>query len=146
MVNQANLMRFGVSIPEDLLKRFDSVVESRGYVGRSEAVRDAMRGFISQYEWETEQEGTTAAINIVYEHKPRLMADLMRAQHDAEAHVVTTVHIHLTDFHCLEVLAVRGTRKGIEKLASRLGGLSGIEYVRLFTFSLPDENLHYDSH
>ncbi|UCH04999.1 MAG: nickel-responsive transcriptional regulator NikR [Candidatus Thorarchaeota archaeon] len=146
MSDKVKLKRFGVSIPKDLLQRFDSVVESKGYVGRSEAIRDSMRDFITQYEWETEQEGTTAAINIVYEHKPRLMADLMRAQHGAEAGVVTTVHIHLTDSHCLEVLVVRGTRKGIEKLASRLGGLSGIEYVRLFTFSLPDEDIHGHSH
>ncbi|MHA2379593.1 MAG: nickel-responsive transcriptional regulator NikR [Candidatus Thorarchaeota archaeon] len=146
MADQVELKRFGVSIPEDLLERFDKVVESRGYVGRSEAIRDAMRGFISQYEWESQQEGTTAALNIVYQHKPRLMADLVRVQHDADAHVVTTVHIHLTDSHCLEVLAVRGTKDGIEKLASRLGGLSGIEYVRLFTFSLPDESLRGHSH
>jgi len=74
------------------------------------------------------------------------MADLIRVQHDAEAHVVTTVHIHLTDTHCLEVLAVKGTRKGIEKLASKLGGMSGIEYVRLFTFSLPNDSLHDHTH
>ncbi len=146
MPENVKLKRFGVSIPADLLMRFDEVVDNRGYAGRSEAIRDAMREFISQYEWESEQEGTTAAVNIVYQHKPRLMADLIRVQHDAEAHVVTTVHIHLTDTHCLEVLAVKGTRKGIEKLASKLGGMSGIEYVRLFTFSLPNDSLHDHTH
>ncbi len=144
MAEGMKLKRFGVSVPEDLLRRFDEVVESREYVGRSEAIRDAMRGFISQSEWESEQQGNTAALNIVYQHKPRLMAELMKMQHDSDVHVVTTVHIHLTDTHCLEVLAVSGTRTGIEKLTSRIGGLSGIEYVRLFSFSLsvPGESHH----
>ena len=36
------LKRFGVSVPEDLLEKFDKLVEKKGYVGRSEAIRDAM--------------------------------------------------------------------------------------------------------
>ena len=51
------LKRFGVSIPEDLLEKFDKLVEKKEYVGRSEAIRDAMRSYISQTEWEADQDG-----------------------------------------------------------------------------------------
>ncbi|TET08885.1 MAG: nickel-responsive transcriptional regulator NikR [Candidatus Thorarchaeota archaeon] len=132
------LKRFGVSIPEDLLEKFDEIVKKKAYIGRSEAIRDAMRGFISQVEWEAEQEGTMASLNIVYQHKPRLMANLIQAQHNAHAHVVSTVHVHISKSHCLEVITLKGDRHSIEGLANKISGLKGIEYVRLFTFALPE--------
>ncbi|MHA1963903.1 MAG: nickel-responsive transcriptional regulator NikR [Candidatus Thorarchaeota archaeon] len=134
------LKRFGVSVPEDLLEKFDKLVEKKGYVGRSEAIRDAMRAYISQTEWEADQDGIMASLNIVYQHKPKLMAELMEAQHDAHAQVVSTVHVHISKSHCLEVITVKGDRKSIEKLANKVSGLKGIEYVRIFTFVLPEDN------
>ena len=144
------LKRFGVSVPEDLLEKFDELVEKKEYIGRSEAIRDAMREYISQFDWsaESDQENTMASLNIVYQHKPRLMSDLTRIQHEAQAQVVSTVHVHATHSHCLEVITLKGNRKSIEDLANKISGLKGIEYVRLFTFYLPesDETGHVHSH
>ncbi|MFO7835986.1 MAG: nickel-responsive transcriptional regulator NikR [Candidatus Thorarchaeota archaeon] len=132
------IQRFGVSVPEDLLAKFDRIVEKRDYVGRSEAIRDAMRQFISQWEWENKQEGRTAALNIVYEHQPRLMAKLIEVQHSAEAHVKSTVHIHLTKKHCFEVLSIEGRKGQIQQLADTIAGLPGIVASQLFVYSLED--------
>ncbi|MFW9788509.1 MAG: nickel-responsive transcriptional regulator NikR [Candidatus Thorarchaeota archaeon] len=136
------LKRFGVSIPEDLLEKFDKLVVKKGYIGRSEAIRDAMREYISQFDWssETESENTIASLNIVYQHKPRLMSNLMKVQHDAHAQVISTTHVHATHSHCLEVITLKGSRTAIEALADRVSGLKGIEYVRLFTFFLTEGN------
>lgn len=148
VIRVMTLKRFGVSVPEDLLEKFDEIVFRKGYIGRSEAIRDAMRGYISQVEWETEQEGTMASLNIVYRHKPRLMADLVQAQHDSHVNVVSTVHVHVTQSHCLEVITLKGEKKAIEKLANKISSLKGIEYMRLFSFVLPDSETagHEHSH
>ena len=144
------LKRFGVSVPEDLLEKFDKLVEKRKYVGRSEAIRDAMREYLSQADWEsgTDSGITMASLNIVYQHKARLMTDLMRIQHDEHAQVVSTVHVHATHDHCLEVITLKGHRKAIETFADRVSGLKGIEYVKLFTFILPngEDESHEHSH
>jgi CopG family nickel-responsive transcriptional regulator len=144
------LKRFGVSIPEDLLEEFDKLVEERGYVGRSEAIRDAMRVYISESQWEKGSNMVMASLNIVYSHKPKIMADLVKVQHNSEASVISTVHVHMSQTHCMEVITLKGSREGITKLANRVSGISGIEYAKLFTFSLPDESLddydHSHSH
>ena len=140
------MKRFGVSVPSDLLDRFDEMVENKGYVGRSEAIRDAMRNYITQSEWESEQAGKHAALNIVYRHKPSLMANLIECQHSAKAHVTSTVHVHLTEAHCLEILTIEGEREDIQSLADEIGGLSGIEYVRLFPFVLVDDEESHGHH
>jgi CopG family nickel-responsive transcriptional regulator len=36
----ADLVRFGISIDERLLARFDDLLAAKGYVNRSEAIRD----------------------------------------------------------------------------------------------------------
>ncbi|MHA2066862.1 MAG: nickel-responsive transcriptional regulator NikR [Candidatus Thorarchaeota archaeon] len=146
MTKESELKRFGVSIPEDLLERFDLLVRSKGYVGRSEAIRDAMRLFISQWELETEQEGGAATLSVVYQHKARLMADLTNAQHRSSANVISTIHVHLTPSHCLEVLTLSGKRESMQKLADRIGGLSGVEFAKLFMFSVPDATDHEHGH
>ena len=109
-----------------------------------------MREYISKFDWSTEsdQEATMASINIVYQHKPRLMSDFMRVQHDEHAQVISTIHVHATHSHCMEVITLKGNRRAIENLANKISGLKGIEYVRLFTFFLPegDDEGHGHSH
>ncbi|MHA2211417.1 MAG: CopG family ribbon-helix-helix protein, partial [Candidatus Thorarchaeota archaeon] len=101
MVKNPELKRFGVSIPEDLLEQFDVLVKAKRYVGRSEAIRDAMRLFISQWELESNQEGNAATLSVVYKHKAKLMAELTNAQHTSGANVISTMHVHLTPSHCM---------------------------------------------
>ncbi|MGY5870725.1 MAG: nickel-responsive transcriptional regulator NikR [Candidatus Thorarchaeota archaeon] len=133
------LKRFGVSVPEDLLKEFDQLVTEKGYIGRSEAIRDAMRVYISESQWEKGGDLIMASLNIVYCHKPKIMADLIKVQHNSDAHVISTVHVHMSHSHCLEVITLKGSKESVTKLANKVTGISGIEYAKLFTFSLPED-------
>ena len=133
------MKRFGVSIPEQLLEEFDTLVENRSYVGRSEAIRDAMRAYITQSQWEAGDRTLMASLNIVYTHRPRLMESLIKAQHHSQANVISTVHVHVSQSHCLEVIALTGTKDSITELANKISGISGVEYVKLFAFALPED-------
>jgi CopG family nickel-responsive transcriptional regulator len=141
-----HLKRFGVSIPEELLSQFDDIVREKGYIGRSEAIRDAMRMYIDKHLEETEERGEFASLNIVYHHKPSLMTTLLKLQHDSEAEVISTVHTHITKKYCFEILTIRGTDDGITRLANKIEGLSGIEYSKLFKFSLNDDAYEHHTH
>ncbi|TFH46515.1 MAG: ribbon-helix-helix protein, CopG family, partial [ANME-2 cluster archaeon] len=37
---EKDLSRIGVSLPENLLKKFDIIINNRGYSSRSEGIRD----------------------------------------------------------------------------------------------------------
>ena len=41
------VIRFGVSIEEKLLKKFDSLIKEKNYLNRSEAIRDLIRENLS---------------------------------------------------------------------------------------------------
>ena len=47
----SELVRFGVSIPDDLLEKFDVLITQKGYTNRSEAIRDLIRDRLVEDQW-----------------------------------------------------------------------------------------------
>jgi CopG family nickel-responsive transcriptional regulator len=52
----SDLSRFGVSVEEELLQRFDELIAGQGYANRSEALRDLMRDALVKSRLETSPE------------------------------------------------------------------------------------------
>jgi CopG family nickel-responsive transcriptional regulator len=125
------LVRFGVSIPGTLLARFDGLIEGRGYGNRSEALRDLIRDYIVEREWESDQE-TVGTITLVYDHHVRELSEALTAlQHDRGDSIVSTLHVHLDHDHCLEVIVLRGKASELSRFADRLIGTKGVIHGRL---------------
>lgn len=120
------LVRFGISLGEDLLDRFDALVAERGYASRSEAFRDLIRGSLVEEEWRTGGE-VAGAVTLVYDHhKKDLVSRLTDIQHDAHDLILSTQHLHLDHDHCLEILAVRGPAVDVRRLADSLRSVKGV--------------------
>jgi CopG family nickel-responsive transcriptional regulator len=127
----SNLVRFGVSIEEDLLKRFDQEIEKKGYSNRSEAIRDMIREQIVEEEWQSDQE-TVGTITIVYDHHTRdLSANLTHLQHSFEGDIKSVLHIHLDHHNCLEVLVVQGKGHILRSFADQLTAIRGVKHGKL---------------
>ncbi len=125
------LVRFGVAVDEELLKKFDKLTVERGYANRSEALRDLMRDALVQQQWQEDRE-VVGVITLLYDHHARnLEAQLTDIQHDHHDQILSTMHIHLDHDHCLEIIAVRGTGRQIEALATRLIGMKGVRHGKL---------------
>ncbi|MDZ7837913.1 MAG: ribbon-helix-helix protein, CopG family [Actinomycetota bacterium] len=56
------LKRFGVSIEQNLLERFDRYLESSGYQNRSQAIRDLVRKELVENQWLKSNEIVAGAI------------------------------------------------------------------------------------
>jgi len=55
-------MRIGISLPENLLNKFDEIIMNRGYSSRSEGIRDAIRNYIVNFEWMSDVEGERVGV------------------------------------------------------------------------------------
>jgi len=127
-----NLIRFGVSLDKDLLKEFDGILSRKGYVSRSEALRDLIREDLVKEEWGHENKETAGAIILIYDHHHRqLLAKITGIQHDHQSVIISTQHIHLGHHNCLEIVAVRGIGKEIKDLADHLRALKGVKHGAL---------------
>jgi CopG family transcriptional regulator, nickel-responsive regulator len=127
----ADLYRFGVSLEKELIDDFDKHIESRGYKNRSEAIRDLIRGDLVKKEWLSDNE-VAGAITMNYDHHHReLVNKLMDIQHDFQGLVISTQHVHLDHHTCLEIIAVKGKARAVEKLANQLKAQKGVMHVAL---------------
>jgi CopG family nickel-responsive transcriptional regulator len=127
----SSIVRFGVSLERDLLEKFDSLIESRNYTNRSEAIRDLIRQELVNQEW-IEGEDVAGAITLVYDHHKReLLNKITDIQHDFQNIIISTQHIHLDHNNCLELIAVRGNPSQVKRLAEKLKAIKGVKHATL---------------
>ena len=108
----AELVRFGISIPGDLIARFDQHIGETGYANRSEAIRDLIRNRLVDAAWQAGSGEMIGTFTMVYDHHVRELGDAVtEIQHQHHAAILSTLHIHLDAHLCLEVLVLRGTRR-----------------------------------
>ncbi len=128
----SELSRIGVAIDSNLLKKFDTLIASRGYTNRSEAFRDLIRDELVRQAWERPDSTVVGTVTLVYNHHVRLLNEkLTGLQHSHFHHVLSTLHVHLDHDNCLEVLVVRGKASLVKKLADTLISTKGVKHGRL---------------
>ena len=128
----ADIVRFGISIKEDLLLRFDDLIAEKGYVNRSEAIRDLIRSSLVENDLSHGEEEAIGTISMVYDHHTRDLADkLTDHQHSHHKEIISALHVHLDHHHCLEVVVAKGCANEIKKLADELIGTKGVKHGKL---------------
>jgi len=126
------LLRFGVSLPEKLLKEFDLYISQRKYSNRSEAIRDLIRDILVKREWFENEKEVIGAIIIVYDHHKReLVNKLISIQHDFGDLILSSQHIHINHNNCLEIIAVKGLSEKVRTLADSLKAIKGVKHATL---------------
>jgi CopG family nickel-responsive transcriptional regulator len=127
-----SVTRFGISIEDPLLKRFDELIKRKGYSNRSEALRDLIRDSLVMEEWESSTAETVGTITIVYSHETRELTDtLTDLQHHYHHSIISAMHIHLDAHNCLETIVVRGKAMDIKTIADKLIGTKGVKHGKL---------------
>jgi CopG family nickel-responsive transcriptional regulator len=136
-----DLCRIGVAINGDLLSKFDELIARRGYTNRSEAFRDLIRNELVQEVWKSSDSEVFGTVTLVYDHHSRLLTEkLTELQHHYHTAVLSAMHVHLDQDHCLEVVLVRGKAPLVEKLANALIAVKGVKHGR-FTITTSGQNL-----
>jgi CopG family transcriptional regulator, nickel-responsive regulator len=124
--------RFGMSIENLLLERFDKLIRAKGYSNRSEAIRDLIRDSLVMEEWESSDAETVGTVTIVYSHETRELTDtLTELQHHYHESIISSMHIHLDEHNCLEAIVVKGRAMDIKAIADRLIGTKGVKHGKL---------------
>lgn len=127
-----NLKRFGVSVEEELLKKFDEILEKRGYNNRSEAIRDLIRDYIVKEKWEVKGEKIVGNISIIYEHDIYDLANkLTDIQHNYYDIIISTLHVHFDERNCLEVILVKGKVQRVKNLYNEISSLKWVKHTSI---------------
>ena len=140
----AAMDRFTISIDESLARQFDELIAARGYINRSEAVRDLIRGAIEGDRQRAAPTGHCVAnLSYVYNHHERELAErLTGLQHDHHDLTVAAMHAHLDHENCLESVVLRGETAAVRRFAESLMAERGVRHGALNVVALEPELTH----
>jgi CopG family transcriptional regulator, nickel-responsive regulator len=125
------VVRFGVSLEQDLLNALDKYVVDNQFANRSQAIRQLINNNLVEKKWETNAV-VAGAISLVYDHHKReLLSTLADIQHDYHDLILATQHFHLDHDNCLEIIAVKGESAKLNALANKLIAVKGIQHGKL---------------
>jgi CopG family nickel-responsive transcriptional regulator len=121
-----------ITLPPDLLKKFEDFTQSRGYFSRSEAFRDAIRSLISESELAKLSEENVAATIMMTCEYARNDVDLKitELRHEFDDVVIENIHRHIEGKYCVEIFVTQGNNDRILNLINRVRGMHGIQQVR----------------
>lgn len=138
----ADLTRISISLEENLLEAFDKLITAKGYATRSEAIRDLIRDMLIRQEARGKKGEQVAVVTMVYDHHAReLAAKLIDKQHHHHDLVVSTLHVHLGERHCLEVSVLRGPSHEVIHLGDELLSTKGVLHGEI-TFTSGEQALN----
>jgi CopG family nickel-responsive transcriptional regulator len=124
--------RFGVSMSPELLKAFDARIRQKGYANRSEAIRDIVRDYLVEEQWQGEKETVVGTVTLVYDHHTReLDSVLTEMQHEHHDAIQCATHVHLDHHNCLEVIVVKGKSKQVREIGDRLISARGVKHGKI---------------
>ena len=124
--------RVGVAFEPELLRDFDIMIRKKGYASRSEAVRDLVRRSIIESAVKDDDSDVIGTLTIIYDHDaPGVTDRLLDLQHHHHADIMSTMHIHVDESSCLEVLIVRGRSRAVRTLADNILALKGVKHGEL---------------
>ena len=130
----SDIIRFGVSIEQDLLENFDRLIAERRYRTRSEALRDLIREALIQQKIETEIDTQAlGSLTLIYDHHAsNLQQEMAQLQHNFHQLILSVMHLHVSHDDCMELIALRGSVAEIVRLANGLLSLKGVKNGKLF--------------
>jgi len=89
----SEIVRFSVSLEDDLLEQFDRYCQEEQFATRSEAVRQLIRDTLTRRAWESKCRDAAGTLTLVYDHhRAQLGERLTQLQHDHVDLVISTMH------------------------------------------------------
>jgi len=125
-------MRFGISADARLIEKFDGMIVEKSYANRSEAIRDLIRDQLVEFAWTKNNEDVIGTITLVYNHESKELGEkLTELEHQNHTNIISSIHVHLDDHNCLEVLIVRGKTPEVQGISYKLIGTKGVKHGKL---------------
>ena len=117
---------------KSLLDEIDCLVEKQGYASRSDFLRRIARKALVEEEHKTSDRSVIGTLTLLYEHENINIGHALNdLQHQFLDEVISSLHVHLDNANCLEILVLRGSSQQARNLAKRMQSMRGIKLAKL---------------
>ena len=136
--------RIGVSLEPDLLEKFDRHISQKGYVSRSEAIRDLIRELMSENELKNESQYVVGAIMLVFDSNVTgIMERLGQLQAEKSEYVLSTNRTSLEGGLFMDIISVTGKLADLRVLKDEYTSMKGVLRGKLSMVSPAKGHMHH---
>jgi CopG family nickel-responsive transcriptional regulator len=126
-----SVVRFSISLEEELLHELDQFANDNSFANRSQALRNLIERNIVEKKWQCNNLVAGAIVMIYDHHKKDILTRANNLQHDYHDVILSSQHYHLSHNICLEIIAVKGIAKKLTELSEKLISMKGIIHGKL---------------
>lgn len=142
MYHEKSIERISITISKMFLDEFDKLVSDLGYKSRSSAISDAMHLFFKEKRKDAPGVEIDGFVIIAYNHHQKdVVEGIIELEHHSPITIKSSMHIHVSEENCSEVIAVKGNIAAVRQFADNLQVMKGImlcELVPLYYTDLED--------
>ena len=124
--------RIGVSLEPELLRQFDKTISEKGYVSRSEALRDLVRDSLAENQWKNEDMVMTGVLVFVFDIDAKDILEKIEGVLTSRKNaVLTTSRIYLDDRNRMDIIVSNGRLKDLKDLVTDMMAIKGVKRGKL---------------
>ena len=131
-----------MSLPSNLLDKFDKSMKNVGFADRSKAIQASLYEFIYNNEWKQAENDNgygAGALVILYDnHLFGNDTGSIQNQHEYTDIIVSTTHLHLDHHNCLETIILKGKISRIKNFSRFISESRGIKSLKMHYVGMPN--------
>ena len=135
--------RIGVSLEPDLLNAFDESISKKGYVSRSEALRDLVRDSLAENTWKNDDTEMIGVIIVVLDLRVTNVLDkvdgIYRNHSDVFSH---SNSVPIDEYSKMDVVIASGKLHDLRDLLGDLTSIKGVLRSKLASITPGSCNIH----
>lgn len=124
------MQRFTISLDEQLATDFDKFIAVKGYVNRSEAVRDLLRERLGQNQLQAQKgQFCVATASYVFNSLDHTVSSrILTLQHNHHDLITSNMRSQLDHADCLEIILLKGEMAAVIEFSEQLIASRGVRH------------------
>lgn len=124
-------IKTGVTLDTEVLEKLSRFMKLMNYKNRSRVINEALNMYIVERSALLEEGRVVGILALIYDHhKSNIEYELTHIQHEYLDLIISTLHVHLDERDCLQVIVVRGEISKIRSLIGHLENQRGVKILR----------------
>ena len=119
-----------LSLPDQMIKDMDQIQKSRGFAGRSELVRAAIRLMLEDTKEKDSMAGKVSAV-VTVTHSQEDEEPITRLKHAFQDIVKTHIHSRINHENCIELFLLEGDGRKVASMTKSFQKEENLKSVRL---------------
>ena len=138
-----NVTRIGVSLEPELLTSFDKAISKKGYVSRSEAIRDLVRDSLSENTWKNDEEEVIGVLIVLIDLRVTSVLDKIESNYREHAKIFSSVSsVPVDENSKMDVIVTSGKLFQLREFLADVTSIKGVLRGKLVSITPGSCNVH----